>query len=134
MVNATNFSSDGILGDLVHNVIQARGLLQLQNVQPAPCFTTIDATGWWWAQPGLIEIAYDFTSCSPSQCPFYNASSTICVATCVGCGARCQANSITSKVLLSWKMLVTTPRKLRQVIAGRSCRNGVSSMAVEVLT
>lgn len=97
VTDAVSFTTDGLLKELVDGVVQGRGVVRIRRTEPAICLTSADASGFWWAQPGLVEIVYDAANCS-AACPLHLHPTTgDCVAACPGCGARCQGGVVSTR-------------------------------------
>lgn len=106
VINATGFAVDGALGHMVDAVVAGRGAVRVLQTTPAPCLIESETRGWWWAQPGLVELEYNTSTCaalpnSTASCPLYTAGSDVCVSSCVGCGARCEGGVVSTRADLA---------------------------------
>lgn len=100
VTHATNFSHDGLLANLVDSVVQSRGLVRIRHTSPPLCLTDRDGLEtYWWAQPGLVELAYNHSNCPSPKCALHLTpnSNHSCVSACAGCGARCQGRVVSTR-------------------------------------
>ena len=101
---ARAFSLDGQLRRLVDTATAGRGAVRILDTSPAPCLTAAEAEGSWWAQPGLVELEYDASTCADATaqaCPLHAAAAAVCVSACEGCGARCDGAVVSTRADLA---------------------------------